>query len=150
MVKLAVTDTGTLFNLTATLEKLDREEETKMKLISQNPNLDTAKNLNDTLVDAYLLHFLGEMDPKMAAKSDLYRKMLRKGKTNSKDMKVDDMGKLQSMREIMKAKAKVNADKSEMRINALLGSLVKKKILQKKNQGAGPLLTESGRESKMV
>jgi hypothetical protein len=73
--------------------------------------------------------------------------MLAKGKTNSKEMKVDDMGKLQSMREIMKRKNLVDKDKSEQRINALLGSLVKRKILQKKQSGTEMNITESGRES---
>lgn len=132
MVKLAVTDTATLFNLTATIQRLDQEQEMKMKIVSKNPKLDSAKNLNDTLVDAYLLHFLGEMDPKMASKSDLYKKMLAQGKPNSKQLDVEDMGKLQSMRELMKQKAVINSDKSEEKLNLLLGNLVKRKILQRK------------------
>ena len=150
MVRLANTDTGTLFNLTATLERLDQEEETRMKIIARNPKLNSAKNLNDTLVDAYLLHFLGEMDPEMAEKSDLYKKMLAKGKTKTKDMEVDDMGKLQSMREIMKKKNAINNDRSEHKINLLLGSLVRKRILQKKQGGMERNITESGRESRQL
>lgn len=138
MVKLASTDMANLFNLTATLERLDRDEEVKMKIISQNPKLDSTANVNDMLVDAYLLHFLKEMDPKMRAKSDLYQKVLAKGqsKADRKEMEVEDMGKLQSMRELMKAKAQVDSQKSEAKINELLGNMVKRRILDKKAQGA--------------
>lgn len=136
MVKLASTDTANLFNLTATLERLDQEEQVKMRIIGQNPQLDSTANLNDMLVDAYLLHFLKEMDPEMRAKSDLYQKVLAKGKADPKEMEVEDMGKLQSMRELMKARAQVDAQKSESRINELLGNMVKRRILQKKAQGA--------------
>ena len=132
MVKLAVTDTATLFNLTATIHRLNQEEETKMKIISNNPKLDSAKNLNDTLVDAYLLHFLKEMDPKMAQKSDVYKKMLAKGKPNSKELQIDDMGKLQSMRELMKQKAIINSENSEENLNLLLGNMVKQNIIDRK------------------
>lgn len=134
MVKLANTDTANLFNLTATLERLDEEEEIRTKIITKNPKLNSAKNLNDMLVDAYLLHFLGEMDPKMIEKRETYKKLMEKGKADEKEMQVDHMGKLQSMRELMKTKNEIDSQKSEEKINFLLGNLVKKRILEKKAQ----------------
>ena len=83
-------------------------------------------------MDAYLLHFLKEMDPKMAEKSDVYKKMLAKGKPNSKELQIDDMGKLQSMRELMKQKAIINSENSEENLNLLLGNMVKQNIIDRK------------------
>lgn len=142
MVKLSNTDMGTLFNLTAELERVNREEELRMKMIDKYPKLNTAKNLHETLVDTYLLHFLGEMDPKMAGKSGEYLEMLDKGKTDSKDVVVDHLGKLESMRELMKKKNKSDTDKSNQNLKILMGNMVKRKILQKKSdayENAGSL-----------
>ena len=137
MVKLANTDMGALFNVTANLEQIDEDEQMREKLMDRYPKLNTSKNLHETLVDAYLLHFLGEMDPKMLGKDREYMEMLENGKTDQTKGKVDHMGKLESMRELMKKKGKIDAEKSGHNLNVLLGNMVKRKIMQKKLNGMG-------------
>jgi hypothetical protein len=139
MVKLANTDMGALFNLTAQLERIDEEQEVKIKLAEKYPKLNSAKNVHETLVDAYLLHFLKEMDPKMEGKDEEYLKRLETGKTDAKEGKVDHLGKLESMRQLMKKKEKMDTDRSGQNLNILLGNLVKKRIMDRKagNQGGG-------------
>lgn len=142
MVKLAGTDMGALFNLTANLERIDEEQETKIKLAEKYPKLNSAKNVHETLVDAYLLHFLGEMDPKMVGKDQEYLKRLETGKTDAREGKVEHLGKLESMRQLMRKKEKLDTDRSNQNLNILLGNLVKKRIMDRKqgnqgNQGSG-------------
>lgn len=131
MVKLAVADTSSLFNLTAEIHKKEFQEHLVGKISEKYPEFDPSQNLHETLIDAYLLHFYKEMDTKSAMKSDIYKKMLGKEKT---EKKIEDMGPLESMRQIMKKEHQFDVEKAKSRMNKILGNNVKNQILESKKE----------------
>ena len=129
MVKLAVTDTASLFNLTADIVRKDRNAEMIAELAEKNPDIDTHKTIHETLVDTYLLHFLKEMDPKLTMKSEIFKKLMDK---NAVTPNIEDMGKLESMRKFMKLRVPPNAAKTSEKLQIHLGNMIRRRITDKK------------------
>ena len=129
MVKLAVTDTASLFNLTAEVVRKDRDAEMMAELAEKNPDIDTNKNIHETLVDTYLLHFLREMDPKLTMKSEIFKKLMDK---NAATPDIENMGKLESMRKVMKLRVPPDAAKTSEKLHMHLGNMIKRRIADKK------------------
>ena len=138
MVKLAATDTASLFNFTAEIERVDHEHLATSTLADKVPDVDPNKSLQDNMVDLYLLHFLKEMDPSVTIKSAAMRRLMTRPEgpdpqtvERLKEMK---MGKLESMRHVMKAKHKYDVDHAESKMNVLLANMVKQRIFEQKRE----------------
>lgn len=132
MVKLAVADTSSLFNFQADVGKKDDQEELKKTLQENDINFDPNKNIEDTVVDAYLMHFLKEMDQKTILSSRMLQNLITGKSSNIPD--IPEMGKLESMRQVMKMKPKYNVDNASDAVNTGLGNAVKQEIIKTKKK----------------
>lgn len=136
MVKLASTDTASLFNFTASIERVDHEDLATSQLAQKNPDVDPNKSLQDNMVDLYLLHFLREMDPSVTIQSAAMRKLMSRPEGPDpkalERLKTMEMGKLESMRQVMKIKHKYDVEGAEGKMNQLLAGMVKNRIYDQK------------------
>ena len=132
MVKLAVADTSSLFNFKGEAKETDNKEDLKKALEKNELNVDPNKNLEDAVVDAYLLHFLKDMDEKTIMSSRLIKNLLTK--TSNEPQRIGEMGKLESMRQVMKGQQKFDVNEASDKVNTTLGNSVKEHILKTKKK----------------
>ena len=115
---------------------MDHEDLATSHLAEKNPDVDPNKSLQDNMVDLYLLHFLREMDPSVTIQSAAMRKLMSRPEGPDpkalERLKTMEMGKLESMRQVMKIKHKYDVEGAEGKMNQLLAGMVKNRIFDQK------------------
>lgn len=133
MFKLSIANTSSLFSLEAEVSKRNQEERWKQMLRKEYPVLGSVEgDESKSVVDAYLLHFLKEVDADANLKTSILKKLM--SKKEEKLPKVGDLGELEPMRVILKRDFKQDIKKSADKVYKMLGTSVKTEIQNNKKE----------------